>query len=116
MSRASQTRALVIDHDVNRADLFVNVLQFIDCEADVLYSLESLQQAPKLASYQVIFVAQSTDALATVQGLQSEADDLPAFVMLNDGEPSAHSLPLIAPRETVRADQLRCDSARSARE
>ena len=96
MSRASQTRALVIDHDVNRADLFVNVLQFIDCEADVLYSLESLQQAPKLASYQVIFVAQSTDALATVQGLQSEADDLPAFVMLNDGEPSAAEMSVLA--------------------
>ena len=96
MSRASQTRALVIDHDVNRADRFVTVLQFIDCEADVLYSLESLVQAPKLAESQVIFVAQSANALSTVQGLQSEVENLPAFVLLNDGEPTTTEMSVLA--------------------
>jgi len=66
MSRQPQSRALIVDSDMNRAERFASILQFIDCESDVLCQPTVLGTDQGLERYEIVFVANHPEVVDLV--------------------------------------------------
>lgn len=88
MSRQPQSRALIVDSDMNRAERFASILQFIDCESDVLCQPTVLGDHQGLERYEIVFMANHPNVVSLVKGVKDAQEDAPAFVLLMDDEPT----------------------------
>lgn len=88
MSRQPQSRALIVDSDMNRAERFASILQFIDCESDVLCQPTVLGDHQGLERYEIVFMANHPNVVELVKGVKDAQEDAPAFVLLMDDEPT----------------------------
>ena len=96
MSRQPQSRALIVDSDMNRAERFASILQFIDCESDVLCQPAALGNHDGLERYEVVFMANHPAAVDLVKGIKDAQEDAPAFVLLIDDEPTNNEMSNLA--------------------
>lgn len=96
MSRKPQSRALIVDSDMNRAERFASILQFIDCESDVLCQPAVLADHDNLDRYEVVFMANHPEAVKQVKKVKDSQENTPVFVLLLDDEPTNSEMSSLA--------------------